>query len=55
MGLVVALATIAGFVLEWRQRGADGRRLDEHGSRIARLEERAAALEAWHDRVGRST
>lgn len=49
--LVLALAGIAGFLLESRR---DARRDAEVHDRLTALEQRAADLESWRERIGRA-
>lgn len=48
---LLALAGIAGFVLEWRR---DNRRDAEHEQRLTSVEQQLGELQAWRDRIHRA-
>ena len=48
---LIALAGIAGFVLEWRR---DNRRDGETQQRLSSVEQQLADLQAWRDRLHRA-
>lgn len=47
---ILALAGIAGFVLEWRRES----KRDDLGARVEQLEGQVAELQAWRDRTARA-
>ena len=49
--VIIALAGLAGFVLEWRR---DNRREADVERRIDTLEAQVAELQAWRDRMQRA-
>jgi hypothetical protein len=47
---ILALAGLAGFVLEWRRES----KRDDLAERVTRLEEQLGEMQSWRDRMSRA-
>ena len=52
--VLVAIAALAGFIIEWRRISNDANRVAELSAHVDSLEARLSIVEARHDRMDRA-